>query len=204
MGLLIYASSKSRRITRLIGGNAVKVLATLFLISYTKILKTEVAVLSCAKLYYPKINGSNQPYKSHWLIDGNIECWNGKHLVLVVIGILFAIATVFFTLTLLCIQPLQRNSHRRGLRWVATLKPFFDAYTSPHIIHDRYRFWNGLLLLFRMVIIILFTVTSIHNVYRAYMLIVLMHLCLNNQPDELLWWSVQNKVALRSQCFVLL
>ena len=170
MGLLIFASSKSRRITRLIGSNAVKVLATLFLISYTKILKTEVAVLSCGRILYEKTNENlDYPSKSHWLVDGNVECWRGKHLLLVVIGLLFGVATVLFTLALLFIQPLQRNSHRRGLKWVATLKPFFDAYTSPHVIHDHYRFWNGLLLLFRIICIILFAITSVNNEYKHYM-----------------------------------
>ena len=168
-GLLIYASSKSSAITRLIGGNAVKVLATLFLVSYTKIFKTEVAVLSCASIRYGRNDGSEAFRRSHWLIDGNIECWHGKHLLLVVIGLLFGVATVLFTLALLFIQPLQRNSHRRGLKWVATLKPFFDAYTSPHVIHDRYRFWNGLLLLVRMMCTILFAITSVNNAYKHYM-----------------------------------
>ena len=168
VGLLIYASSKSSKLTRLIGGNGVKVLATLVLISYTKILKTEVAVLSCARIHYPGINGSSGPYMSHWLVDGNVICWQGKHLILVVIGLLFGVLTVLYTLALLFIQPLQRNSHRRGLKWVAKLKPFFDAYTSPHVIHDRYRFWNGLLLLFRLMCTILFMITSTRNVYKQY------------------------------------
>ena len=124
-------------------------------------------MLSCARLYYPGINGSRGPHKNHWLIDGNVECWQGKHLLLVAIGLLFGVATILFTFILLCIQPLQRNSHRWGLRWVATLKPFFDAYTSPHVIHDRYRFWTGLLLLFRMACIISFTVSSISNMYTS-------------------------------------
>ena len=105
---------------------------------------------------------------SHWLVDGNVVCWQGKHLILVVFGLLFGVLTVLYTLALLFIQPLQRNSHRRGLKWVAKLKPFFDAYTSPHVIHDRYRFWNGLLLLFRLVCTILFTITSTRNVYKQY------------------------------------
>ena len=167
MGLIIYASSKSSRITQLVGKNAVKVLATLFLISYTKILRTEVSVLSCASL-----NGPHHPYRSRWLVDGSVECWHGKHLILAVIGLLFGVATVLFTLVLLFIQPLQKYSHCRGLRWVATLKPFFDAYTSPHVIHDRYRFWTGFLLLLRMVCIISFTLTSVHNIYKLYMFIV--------------------------------
>ena len=170
MGLLVYASSKSRRITQLIGSNAVKVLATLFLISYTKILKTEVAVLSCGKILYEKTNESQYyPSKSHWLVDGNVECWHGEHLFLVVIGLIFGVATVLFTLALLFIQPLQRNSHRQGLRWVATLKPFFDAYTSPHVIHDRYRFWHGLLMLIRMICTLLFEIFSFQNEYKHYM-----------------------------------
>ena len=181
MGLLTYISSKSSRITRLIGGNAVKVLATLFLVSYTKILKTEVAVLSCGRIYYPGVNGSTAFHKSHWLLDGNVECWHGKHLLLVVIGLLFGVATVLFTLALLLIQPLQRNSHLRGLKWVATLKPFFDAYTSPHVIHNRYRFWNGLLLLFRMICTILFAITSVNNEYKHYYVHSCWHLCANNQ-----------------------
>ena len=148
LGILIYVSSKPRQIAKLVGKNIVKVLATLILIAYTKILQTEGAVFNCVMIHYPAWNSSIHRY--HWLVDGNVSCRQGKHLILVVIGVLFGLATVCFTLTLLCIQPLQRYSHKRGLKWVAYLKPFIDAYTSPHIIKDRYRFWPGLLLLCRV------------------------------------------------------
>ena len=163
LGLLILISSKSSRITRFVGKNAVKVLATIILLSYTTILQAEVAVFSCSTIQYP-----NNTSKQHWLPDGNVLCWQGKHLALVVIGVLFGIATVLYTLMLLFIQPLQRYSHVRGLKWVAKLKPFFDAYTSPHVIKHRYRFWTGLLLLFRMISSIWFAVNSKNNEYKDY------------------------------------
>ncbi|XP_064406169.1 uncharacterized protein LOC135351157 [Halichondria panicea] len=166
LGLIIFATSKSSRITELVGDNPVKVLATLVLISYTKILQTEVAVFSCSSIEFR--TNSSKILKYYWLPDGNVPCWQGKHLALVVIGVLFGIATVLYTLMLLFIQPLQRYSHVRGLKWVAKLKPFFDAYTSPHVIKHRYRFWTGLLLLCRMINSISFALFSHQNTYKHY------------------------------------
>ena len=165
LGLLIIISSKSSRVTHLIGNNAVKVLATIILVSYNTIIQTEISVFSCSLLYYP------QNYivtKYHWLADGNVLCWQGKHLVLVVIGVLFGVPTILYTLTLLFIQPLQRYSHVRGLRWVAKLKPFFDAYTSPHVIKPQYRFWTGLLLFFRLLSTGMVSYHSKNNEYKHY------------------------------------
>ena len=149
IGIMIFLSSKSTRIANLVGRNAVKVLATLFLLSYTKIIQAGVDVFTCAGIIYPSPNKTIF-LKEHWYKDGNVPCWQGKHLGLVVIGALFGIAALIYTLILLFVQPLQRYSHHRPLKWVARLKPFIDAYTCPHVIKDRYRFWMGLLLLFRV------------------------------------------------------
>ena len=143
-GIITFLCSKSTRIATLVGRNAVKVLATLFLISYTKIIQAEVAVFSCNSIMHSRF----------WWRDANVPCWQGKHLGLVVIGALFGIAALIYTLILLFVQPLQRYSHHRPLKWVARLKPFIDAYTCPHVIKDRYRFWTGLLLLFRVLCVL--------------------------------------------------
>jgi len=45
-GLIIFLSRRSTRMARLMGRNAIQVLATLFLLSYTKLLQTIIAVLS--------------------------------------------------------------------------------------------------------------------------------------------------------------
>jgi len=45
-GLIIFLSRRSTHMARLMGRNAIQVLATLFLLSYTKLLQTIIAVLS--------------------------------------------------------------------------------------------------------------------------------------------------------------
>ena len=49
------------------------------------------------------------------------------------------------TLVLLFVQPLQRYSHLPCFSWMARL-----MYTAPHIIKDNCRYWEGLLLFFRL------------------------------------------------------
>ncbi len=51
---------------------------------------------------------------------------------------------------------------------MAKRKPFFDAYTSPHVIKHCYRFWTGLLLFIRMISTIWFAITSKNNEYKQY------------------------------------
>ena len=42
------------------------------------------------------------------------------------------------------------------LSWVPKLKPFFDAYLGPY--KDKYRYWTGLLLLVRILLLVIFSV----------------------------------------------
>ncbi len=61
---------------KVFGRNNIAVLATLFLLSYTKILKTIVTALNFTEVLQGSAkNVSNQlePYKV-WTSDGNIEC----------------------------------------------------------------------------------------------------------------------------------
>ena len=62
---------------RLGGENAVKVLATLLLLSYTKLQRTLVTILSFTKLEYP-----DGTIRYVWLYDANLEFFKGKHLYL--------------------------------------------------------------------------------------------------------------------------
>ena len=66
------------------------------------------------------------------------------------VAIVFGLLILAYTLVLLFVQPLQRYSHLRCFSWMAKLKPLMDAYTAPHIINDNCRYWEGLLLLFRL------------------------------------------------------
>ena len=65
---------------------------------------------------------------------------------------------ISFSLCLFFIQWLQKLSHNRVFFWVNRFKPFFDAYTGPFT--PRGRFWTGLLLLSRVVLLIVSTINT--------------------------------------------
>ena len=143
--VIIIASHYNSRAARLFGRNAPKVLATLFLLSYTKILDAVFTAFS-----FTFLDNGRQVV---WLYDGNVEYFRGRHIPLVVLATLFVLAfLVPYTLIVLCIQCLQRRSWYGLLGWVRRLKPLLDAYTGPY--KDKYRFWTGLLLLVRFILLL--------------------------------------------------
>ena len=154
--VLIVSSHYSTRISRLIGNNAVPVLATLFLITYAKILRLIIDVISFTTITYP------DGYKSKvWLIDGNVEILNGKHIPLFLVTLIFLLFSMPFTFILLTIQFLYKISHYRVMFWVNKLKPLFDAYTGPYKANHRY--WTGLLLIFRIILLVTFSLNQTNN-----------------------------------------
>jgi hypothetical protein len=154
---LIVSSHYSTRVSKLIGNNAVQVLATLFLISYAKMLRLIIDVFSFTTITYP--DGYK---KTVWLIDGNIEFFKGKHIPLVLVTVIFILLSLPYTFILLTIQFLYKISHYRVMFWVQKLKPFFDAYTGPYRANHRY--WTGLLLIARIALLVTFSVNQQNNI----------------------------------------
>ena len=147
---LIVSSHYSTRVSRLIGKNAVQVLATLFLITYAKLLRLIIEVFSFTTITYP-----DSYKKTVWLVDGNVEYLRGKHIPLFLVTVVFVLLSLPYTLILLTIQFLYKISHYRVMFWVQRLKPFFDAYTGPY--RDNHRYWTGLLLIVRIVLLTSFS-----------------------------------------------
>ena len=155
--LIIVSSHYSTTVSRLTGNNSVSVLATLFLLSYTKILRTVITVFSFTTLEYP--DGFN---KKVWLYDGNLEFLKGSHACLFIVSLLFLLLlSVPYTLLLVSIQWLQRFSHFHLLCWVHRLMPLFNAYTGPY--KHKHRYWTGLLLLIRVLFLVTFTQNLTNN-----------------------------------------
>ena len=150
--LIIVSSHYSTTAAKLSGRNAVQVLATLFLLSYAKLLRITITAFSFTLLEYP--DGS---VKRIWLYDGNVEYLKGKHIALFVAALLLLVfISLPYTVALLFIQCLQYRSRYRILAWVRRLKPLFDAYTGPY--KDKHRYWPGLLLVVRIVLFLIFSV----------------------------------------------
>ena len=152
--LMIIVSHYSIIGSRILGRNSHKVLATLFLLSYAKILDAVITIFSFTFLDYPDSRDVV------WLYDGNISYFRGKHIPLFIAAIIFTIAFLIpFTVIVLFIQCLQKRSWYRPLCWVRKLKPLFDAYTGPY--KDKYRFWTGLLLLARLILFLIYASSSL-------------------------------------------
>ena len=149
VGLVIFSSHFSRRFTKFLGNNPVSILATLILLSYAKILRTLITAIYIAYLEYPMYQ------RWVWLHDANIDYLSGKHIPLFLVAVLvFLFLFLPYTVILLFGQWLQAISHLKLFSWVNRLKPFMDSYHAPY--KPRHRYWPGLLLVFRFVLLLVF------------------------------------------------
>ena len=153
-GMIIILSRKYRIAARLSGRNAVKVLATLFLLSAAKLGRAIITVLSYTSIHY-----SDSLQVSVWLPDANVRYLQGKHIPLFITAVVFWLLHFCFIIVLTFIQCLQKKSDTLPLLWVNKLKPLFDAYTGPY--KDRYRFWPGFLLLLLSILFFLFALNRL-------------------------------------------
>ena len=152
MIVIIVLCHYSTTAAKLSGRNAVRVLATLFLLLYAKLLCITITAFSFTIPEYP--DGSVKRIR---LYDGNVEYLKGKHIALFVAALLLLVLiSLPYTVALLFIQCLQYRSKYRLLAWVRRLKPPFDAYTGPY--KDKHCYWPGLLLVVRAVLFLVFSV----------------------------------------------
>ena len=152
-GGIILICKYSQRATRVFGNNAVQVLATLFLLSYNKILRTITMVYSAANIEHMDLSDHRKWTETVWAYDGHLKYFRSLH------GILFAVSTIIFvflwipfTFCILLGQWLQRCNHLWGLRWIRRVRPLLEAYYGP--FKDSHRYWVGVLLLARVVVLI--------------------------------------------------
>ena len=138
--VIILASKYSLTVSKWIGHNPIAVLATLLLMSYTKILKIIIDVYRSANLDYPE-----EKEVTRWLKDANVDYLHTKHLVLSVVTSL--VFVFIFLPYILFGYKLYHFSERKAFHWLNRLKPLLDSYYAPYNKHTRY--WTGFLLLVR-------------------------------------------------------
>ena len=179
-GGIVYFSRKSRRISKLAGKNSVKVLATLFLLSFGKLIRTVIAGLffTNVKSYDGTVN---MPV---WLLDANVHYLHGKHTLLFVVASLAGIVALLYAILLTFIQCLRRAPNSRLCGWILRLKPLLDAYTGPY--KNKYHFWTGFLLLVRFALFTSFAVNFENNPTLNFTLIITV--------SSLLIFGIQNRI----------
>ena len=158
VGIIIFISQYSSKVATILGTNPIAVLATLFLLSYTKFLRTVIAALSYVLLEFP-----NDSKIAVWLYDGNIRYLSNKHILLFTAALVCLIVLFLpYTLFLISSQWLRSKSGRwRMLHWVNHYRvlPFLDAYHAPYT--DKHRYWTGLMLLVRCILFLLFAFNAL-------------------------------------------
>jgi len=131
--LLIIASRYSRKIQRLTTHRALPVLATLFLLSYTKILRTVSSVLFSYSTIIQLPSGHNTLV---WSVDANVNILGVKFIVLSIVCSIFFLSLIPFNMILLFTRTLSR------FRIVNYFKPLLDVYQAPY--KDKSYYWTGL------------------------------------------------------------
>lgn len=150
VGILILVSKYSFKFSKLIGSNIVQVLATLFLFSYAKLLRTTLNAFSSTML-----TDRNGTATAVWLLDGNYTFLRWPHIILFITALFTLLVHLLPIMLLILLAPfLQKYTHGRIHSLVAKFKPLLDAYQGPY--KTKYRYWTGLMLLFRLVLFSLF------------------------------------------------
>ena len=138
--LIITTSRYSTTIQRLTARRALPVLATLFLLSYTKILCTVSTVLFSYSII------THLPSKHTtlvWSVDANVPLLGVRFVLLFIVCLIFFLILISFNVILLFTRPLSR------FRMINRFKPILDAYQGPY--KDKFYYWTGLQLLIRIV-----------------------------------------------------
>ena len=165
VGIMIVSSRYSSTISKLTGSNAVQVLATLFLLSYAKLLRAIIEAASPIVL--------TDKSSSVWLMDGNVAFLKGAHIFLFLFA-LVAIVLYIIPLTLLVLLApcLQARSRHRLLRWVNKLKPLLNTYQGPY--KDEFRYWTGLMLVVRIILFTVFACNVVNDMRMNLLAIITM------------------------------
>ena len=122
--LIIFLSHCYSAVAKIFGNNCVPVLATLILLSYAKLLRTIITVLTFTFLELP--HGSRRAF------DGNIRYLSPVHipLFLLAVGVLLFL-WLPYTALLVSTQGIHRMTSYRVRQWMLKMKPFLDAYFAP-------------------------------------------------------------------------
>ena len=156
-GLIIVITRRSTRLTNLLGNRAVPLLATLFLISYMKLLRTVVSCLEFSIL--SQVDYTNASKSSSrlvvWSVDGSLAYFGFPHILLFVAGLITLLFLWLpYTLLLFLMQWLRRLPQHGPLKFIMRLHPLYDAYFAP--LKHKHHYWFGALLLARGILLVTF------------------------------------------------
>ena len=156
--LIVLLCRYSTRATKIFGYNAVAVLSTLFLLSYTKLQRTIVLSLGASQL--SQLNPNN--IQVTWRLDSNIKYFGYPHAFL----FLMALAVlVFLCLPFILILLFVGHLHRLPCASIASRaiksRPLLDTFIGP--LKAKHQYWVGLTFLIRGILVVTATIFEAAN-----------------------------------------
>ena len=143
-GLLIISSRYSKLVQRITAQRGLPVLATLFLLSHTKILITACIVLfSYTEIV--TITRSGQSSRLVWSVSTDVSLFGQQHAPLFTVNLILLLMLIPFNIVLLFNRQLAR------FRLVQRFKPLLDPYKAPY--QDSYHYWTGYQLVIRTLLL---------------------------------------------------
>ena len=136
--IIIISSRYSPRIFRLTYSRSLPVLTTLFLLSYTGVLRTVLTVLFSYSTITHLRSGYHQIV---WSIDASVPLFGVKFTILFVLCLLLFLLLFSFNFTLLFSRYLSR------FRIINHFKPLLDAFHGPH--KDKHYNWVAVNIILR-------------------------------------------------------
>ena len=150
--LIIITSRYSIKIQRLTARRALPVLATLFLLSYTKVLR----IVSSVLFFYSTITHLPSEHTTLvWSVDANVPLFGVRFIILFIVCLMLFLILVPFNAILLFTRTLSR------FQCINRFKPILDAYQGPY--KDRYYYWTGLQLVVRAALFVISSLDRNNN-----------------------------------------
>ena len=184
---LIIGSRHSNKLQRLTANRVLKVLATIFLLSYTKVLLTVCQVL----FFFSSVTHLPSNHTTLvWSVDTGVVLFGVKFCFLYTVCLILFLILLIFNVVLLFPRTVSRWS------FINHFKPLLDVYFSPY--KPKYSYWTGLQLLMRSCFFALSALSRNISLFSGTVLVAIV-LCTHSiaQPFK-------NKINNYQESFVLL
>ena len=148
MAVIIICGKWFKFLQRIVGSQIVPVLATLSLLSFTKLIRSVIQALHFKHVSY---DSGEAQVEVLWFVDGNVNYLGFPHYILFTWALIVLVIIILYTTFLLATPLIERYLTRlKCFRRCVSLKPILDAYGGPY--KDKYRPWTGVLLLVRVIL----------------------------------------------------
>jgi hypothetical protein len=157
-GLVVVVVRCSTKLSSFLGTKAISVLATVFLLSYMKIMRIIVITMNPSIVTeYPSESESTV-----WAEDGNLTYFGFPHILLFIAGLSTALFFLLpYTLILLVKPCIQRMLPSRWQgNWFRRFSPFLDIHFVP--LKKKHQYWFGVCLLARGILLIFYSSTLLN------------------------------------------